>query len=171
MPKNTGKGGKAFRSGKGDNQQTNRELTLVEDELEAYAMILRPLGCHRMECQLADGSKATGVVRGIFIRKVIMTTGDVVLVSKRDFQPGTVDIIHKYKQEEVKELVKDGHIPREFRSSEEQHKSEANPHFEFARSAADQELISELEGQKESGGCKLVSSDPLAGMDADFDTL
>ena len=52
-----------------------------------------------------DKVKRLGILRGTLKRKVRLDKGDIVLVSKRDFQDSKVDIIAKFTEEEVTKLV------------------------------------------------------------------
>ena len=50
-------------------------------------------------------------VRGAMKRKKQwVNSGDVILISDREYQPGKYDVLVKYTQEEVRELRKKGHI-------------------------------------------------------------
>ena len=48
MPKNKGKGGKAHRRGKGDQQLAKRELRLRDADCELYGQVLKMLGNARL---------------------------------------------------------------------------------------------------------------------------
>lgn len=104
-----GKGGKNRKRGTNKNEPQKRELQGKEDDQE-YAQITKMLGNSRLECQCGDGMKRIGVICGGMRRRVWMTVGDIVLVSKRDFEEGKVDIIGKYNQDEAKELLKRGEL-------------------------------------------------------------
>lgn len=170
-----GKGGKSFKAGNAKGDQGKRDMTLADPALgEEYAMIKKALGNLRLECQLPQGEKCIGVVRGAMVRKQWVTPGDIVLVSKREFnQAGHVDIIHKYTPAEVRELVKTDQIPRDFRGQDE-----VNNGQQFA----DIEFVMQQEETKEEKSAKfdrtaIVSDDPLAHLengdaeDEDIDDL
>jgi translation initiation factor 1A len=40
-----------------------------------------------------------------FNKRVLIETGDIIAVSKRDFQDNKVDIVHKYNTEQCKNLI------------------------------------------------------------------
>jgi translation initiation factor 1A len=42
-----------------------------------------------------------------FNKRVLIETGDIIAVSKRDFQDNKVDIVHKYNMEQCKILIND----------------------------------------------------------------
>ena len=44
-------------------------------------------------------------------RRVWMARNDIILVGIRDFQEGKVDILHKYPEEHVRQLVEMGELP------------------------------------------------------------
>ena len=54
---------------------------------------------------------AIGVIRGAMRKKVYINPNDVIIVSVRDFEPDKVDVIHKYTNDEVRELIKLKEIP------------------------------------------------------------
>lgn len=164
MPKNMGKGGKSFKAGNAKSEPSKRDITLADKALgEEYAMIKKALGNLKLECQLPNGEKCIGVIRGAMVRKQWITAGDVVLVSKREFnQNDHVDIIHKYRPEEVRVLVKEAEIPRDFRGQED------GPN---GQQYADIEFVMQTEETKEELASKfdrnaLVSDDPLAHLEA-----
>jgi translation initiation factor 1A len=91
-----------------------RELEFKED-LQEYGKIISLLGDRRMTVKLPDGTDIMGHVRDAMRRKrVYIKTDDVVLVSRREFQEDKVDIIHKYVDTEVKNLVNYGEVPEWF---------------------------------------------------------
>ena len=162
-----GAGGKKQKRGANKGNVGNkRELTLVEDDGEAYAQVTKNFGNLRLECRLTDGTTSLGVIRGTMVRKVWIAVNDVVLVSRREFQDGTVDILHKYNADEVKKLVKDGEIPRNFRGAEDQDRAaNANEHFSFED--MDPDLAPEQEVKEVQDRNQVTEYDPLAGLEGD----
>jgi translation initiation factor 1A len=175
MPKNMGKGGKSFKAGNAKSEPNKRDMTLADPALgEDYAVIKKTLGNLRLECQLPTGEKVIGVIRGAMVRKQWITVGDVVLISKREFnERDNVDIIHKFQPPEVRVLVKEGHIPRDFRGNDEGPNGQEFADIEFVmqQTAEDQK---ESEAQKFDRNA-LVTDDPLAylenAMDAEEEDL
>jgi translation initiation factor 1A len=51
-------------------------------------------------------------------KKVWITTGDIVLCGKREFQDEKVDIIHKYSADEARNLKQYGELPDSARINE-----------------------------------------------------
>jgi len=111
MPKNKGKGGKARRRGKNENETIKRELVLKEEGQE-YGQVVKKLGDNRLEVYCFDGKSRQCRIRGKMIRKVWVNPGDIVLVSVRDFEDDKADIIHKYLPAEIQELKNDGQLPK-----------------------------------------------------------
>jgi translation initiation factor 1A len=110
MAKKGGKKGGKSNHGKGET--IKRPLTLAE-ETEKYAKVINALGDRRMKLVLVDGSEMVGHIPGR-LRKVWIKSGDVVLVSHREFQPSKLDILHKYTPEEARRLYKEDEIPKFF---------------------------------------------------------
>jgi translation initiation factor 1A len=91
-----------------------RDLEFKED-LQEYAKVFTLLGDRRMTVMLPDRSNILGHVRDALKRKrVRVGVDDVVLVSRREFQPDKVDIIHKYTPDEIKNLIQYGEVPEWF---------------------------------------------------------
>lgn len=108
MPK---KGGKK----KGKKTETSEKRPLVlKEEMQEYAKIMSTLGDRRMNVILPDGTEILAVIPGRFRKRCWMGVGDIVLISRRDFQDNRVDIIHKYKREEHRKLLKLNEIPEFF---------------------------------------------------------
>lgn len=110
MPKNTKKAKNT--KVKTTMVATKREL-LKPTEDQAYAKVVRLFGNCRLECTLIDSETQAEVSKlGIIRHKIagkgrghFIGVGDLVLVSRRDFQEDKVDVIHKYNEEEVERLM------------------------------------------------------------------
>lgn len=92
---------KIFHQEKSDNY----ELDPVNEE---YAYVNKLLGNCRVHLITASGIEAIGIIRGSlrkFNKRVIIDKGDIVVVSKRDYQQDKVDIVHKYNQDQVQFLI------------------------------------------------------------------
>lgn len=165
MPKNMGKGGKSFKAGnaKGNMQNTKRDLVYADTEAgEEYAQVKRALGNLRLDLQLAGGTTVIGVIRGAMVRKVWIGTGDVVLIAKRAFNMNDiVDVIHRYNPAEVRALVKENAIPRDFRPTEER-ASNGNADYVFVN---DEDDKAEDEEGDTIDRNEVVMADPLADLD------
>ena len=55
-----------------------------------------------------------GIIRGKILKKCKAKKGDVFLVCTRDFSADQVDIIHKYTDENIRDLRRDGTFPADF---------------------------------------------------------
>jgi len=81
-------------------------------------MGLRMLGNGRCETACFDGTKRLCHIRGKMRKKVWVCTGDIVLVSLRDFQDEKGDIINKYTAEEARNLKTYGELPENVKINE-----------------------------------------------------
>jgi translation initiation factor 1A len=107
-----------IRNTKGRSGRPNkyRELVIPEDDQE-YAIVTDMLGNGRVRvtCDV-DGTEEVCIGRICgsmrkFKSKVIIERGDLVLVSRRDFEPSKVDVMHKYAHDEVSILVYQRDLP------------------------------------------------------------
>ncbi|KPA77776.1 putative Eukaryotic translation initiation factor 1A [Leptomonas pyrrhocoris] len=166
MPKNMGKGGKSFKAGnsKGNMQNQKRDLTYADpEEGEEYAQVKKALGNLRLELQLAGGSTVIGAIRGAMVRKVWIGQGDVVLVAKRDFnKTGVVDVIHRYTPAEVRLLVKENAIPRDFRSAEER---DHNGNSDYIFVNDEDEAPEDDDEQNAIDRNEVIIDDPIAALE------
>lgn len=117
MPKNKGKGGKNRRRGKNDNEAEKRELQFKEDGQE-YAQVLRMLGNGRLDAYCFDGVKRLCHIRGKMRKRVWVNSGDIVLVSLRDFQDAKGDVVAKYTPDEARTLKVYGELPENAKINE-----------------------------------------------------
>lgn len=117
MPKNKGKGGKNRRRGKNDERE-KRELT-YRDTNQEYAQVLKIVGNCRLEAYcFGSGRTRLCHIRGKMRKKVWVNSGDIVLVSLREFQDGKGDVILKYTPDESKALRHFGELPANTRINE-----------------------------------------------------
>lgn len=85
----------------------------INNDCEEYAYVKKLLGNCRVSLLTNSGSEAIGIIRGSmrkFNRRVIIEPGDIVVVSKRDFQDSKVDIVHKYNTDQVQKLVEESKL-------------------------------------------------------------
>lgn len=93
--------------------EKNRPLEFPEDEQE-FAIVQEMLGNGRAKLICEDKQTRIGRICGSMRKyktKVIVETGDLVIVSKRDFELDKVDIIHKYMLEETNKLIYEKYLP------------------------------------------------------------
>ena len=112
MPKNKGAGGKNRRKGKGASDKPKELVYRGIDE--QYAQIIKSLGNGFMDvmCFTPSGNVSKRAhIRGNMRKRAWMAPGDIVLVSVRDYQERTCDILLKYTSDEAKVLRNRGELP------------------------------------------------------------
>ena len=89
----------------------NKELIFKEFSQE-YATVTKLLGGCRIKvtCYNESNDDIIAHIPGRFRKKVWINVGDTILVSIREFEKDTVDVIHKYTPEEFKLLKSYGEI-------------------------------------------------------------
>lgn len=95
-----------FNHVKNDNYEINPAY-------EEYAYVKKLLGNCRVSLLTNSGAEAIGIIRGSmrkFSKRVIIEVGDIVVISKRDFQDSKVDIVHKYNSDQVLRLTEESKI-------------------------------------------------------------
>ena len=80
-----------------------------------FQKVLRMLGDGRLALQCYDDVARTGLIRGTMRRRVWISTGDIVLVGLREFQPDKADVIHKYTTDEARSLQAFKELPESAR--------------------------------------------------------
>jgi translation initiation factor 1A len=132
---NKGKRGKRCKNSKNKNTSDEKSvLILKEDDCQEYAKVTRMLGDRRVECHLYDGQTKIGIIRNKMRKRQWVNLGDVVLVCKRDFQEDKVDIVHVYNSDDVKRMIKRGHLPSE-------KKEEVEETFVFEEEKGEEEVV------------------------------
>jgi len=120
MPKNTTGGNKA-KKGKNNPAINVKKDVIYADKsgYQFYAVIEQFMGHsaklimqHEEKTDATGGprtilTQVDGIIRGKIMKKCKPRKGDVILVCTRDFTTKIVDIIHKYTEEDIKELKKD----------------------------------------------------------------
>ena len=85
----------------------------INNDYEEFAYVKKLLGNCRTYVLTDSGADVIGIIRGSlkqFSKRVIIETGDIVVVSKRDFQDSKVDIVHKYNSDQVQNLILEGKL-------------------------------------------------------------
>lgn len=148
MPKNKGKGGKNRRRGKNDNESEKREL-LYKEEGQEYAQVLRMLGNGRLEAHCFDGVKRLCHIRGKMRKRVWINSGDIILISLRDYQDSKADVIGKYTPDEARSLKAQGELPETAKINETDiFDDDAQNGVEFLDDESEEENQDTLEGDK-----------------------
>ena len=106
-------GGKKKKRGK-KQQDESKKLEILKDDETEYAKVLERKGGPYLSVRLLSGETVMGIIRGKMRRRVWMAVNDIILIGIRDFQEGKVDVLHKYPEEHVRQLVEMGEIPDYF---------------------------------------------------------
>lgn len=111
MPKNSSK----MKNSKNKNKISldKREL-LFPDDTQEYAKIIKLLGDRRITVILDDQTEVLALIPGKFRKRCWMKIGDIIIVSKREFQESKYDVCYKYNEDEVRILAKNKEIPEFF---------------------------------------------------------
>lgn len=104
---------KGVRNSRSKNVNTTRELQFKDVDQE-YAVVVKALGDCRLECRMPTGETKIAHIRGAMKNKARIYTGDLVLISEREFETGKVDVIGVYSKEDVKRLRKVDEISEGF---------------------------------------------------------
>jgi translation initiation factor 1A len=111
------KGDKKFKTKKRKGQNTfdeNSKELVLKTEQEEYALVTKLMGDCKVMVQLPDSTTVMARIPGKWRKKIIVKIGNIVLISKREYQASMVDIITQYTPVEVRELQKMGEIPATF---------------------------------------------------------
>lgn len=104
----TGGGKKNRRRGKNISSQLHKREIIFRDDQQLYGQVEKLLGDKRVLCKCSDQLERVCHIRGKFHRRVWINPGDIVLLSKREFEHEKADIIHKYTPEEGRFLIENG---------------------------------------------------------------
>ena len=108
----------------GNKGEVTKKL-ILKDWGQEYFKITEMRGDGRFTIQTSDTNAditCVGIIRGSMRKRVWFKVGDFGIASLRDFsgeprevrQGDLFDIFHKYNDDEVKRLLKDGRIPLSF---------------------------------------------------------
>lgn len=93
--------------------EKHRPLEIPEEGQE-YAIVQEMLGNGRAKLMCEDKKERVGRICGSMRKyksKVIVEQGDLVIVSRRDYEEDKVDIIHKYFLDETNKLIYNKDLP------------------------------------------------------------
>lgn len=96
-----------------NRDEKKREIVLPEDGQE-YGIIQEMLGNGRARVLCEDKKSKIGRICGSmrkFKSKVLIETGDLVIISAREFEKDKVDIIHKYAFDEANYISQNDYLP------------------------------------------------------------
>ena len=117
MPQNKGNGGKSRKKGTNKVLDEKRELRYKQDG-EEYAQVTRMLGNGRCEAVCIDNTTRQCHIRGTMHKKDWVATGDIILVTLRDYQDHKADVVHRYQSAEARKLKEFGELPEHVRLNE-----------------------------------------------------
>jgi translation initiation factor 1A len=103
MPKNT----KRMKNSKNKSLREERELIFKEPGQE-YCQVKKMLGAGNLKAYCFDGKERLCIIRRRMCRGRInrIKVGDIILVTLREFQDEKADIILRYSEKEVNNLIK-----------------------------------------------------------------
>ena len=107
-------GNKTKKQKKVTDSKEDRPLVLKDiEQMQEYAQILKAFGNGRFEANCFDGKVRLSHARGnLKKKKMFVKSGDVVLLSLREFEDNKCDILYIFNVKEIKELKKMGEIPK-----------------------------------------------------------
>jgi translation initiation factor 1A len=94
-------------------KEKNRNITTLDSGQE-YAIIKSLLGNGRTMVLCEDNIERMGRIRGSMrhhSKKTLVDKGDLVIISKRDYEEDKVDICHKFNYDETCKIIKDKTFP------------------------------------------------------------
>ncbi len=103
---------KKGRRNNDNKEQQSRPLIYAEYD-QVYGKALRLLGDARCDVYCFDGKTRMCKIRGKMRKREWIRVGDIVLVSKREFQDEKGDIIHLYTKPETRNLQLYDEIPKD----------------------------------------------------------
>jgi translation initiation factor 1A len=104
------------------------------------------LGNGRLEAQCFDGEKRLAHIRGKLRKKVWINTGDIILLSLREFQDEKADVIQKYSADEARSLKQYGELPESAKLNETDGAGEeGDDAVEFAEGSDEEESDDDLD--------------------------
>lgn len=122
------KGGK--KKGKRNTGQTIEKRTLIyKDNMEEYSQVSKMLGDRRIMVMLPDKSELLAIIPRRFRKRCWIKLGDVLLISRREYQQSKLDVIYKYTDMEARKLAKEYEIPEFFLDSLVSEHIENNDNF------------------------------------------
>jgi len=97
---------KNFNTNKNENYEINFEY-------EEYGLVKKLLGNCRVNLITNSGDEVVGVIRGNmrkYNKRVLIEKGDIVVVSKIEFQSNKVDIVHKISLDKYPDILNSDNI-------------------------------------------------------------
>jgi len=134
-------GNKAKKQKKHPVNNDERKLVLKDEmNFQEYAQINKLWGNGRFEANCFDGKIRLAHARGnLKKKKIFVKTGDVVIISLREFEDAKCDVIYVYKLKEIKELKKLGEIPQTITEEVEEEEKDIGVDFNGDDEEGDEE--------------------------------
>lgn len=85
----------------------------INFEYEEYGIVKKLLGNCRVNLICNSGDEVMGIIRGNmrkFNKRVLIDKGDIVVISKREYQANKVDIVHKISSDKYSEVLNSVHF-------------------------------------------------------------
>jgi len=136
------KGGKKYKKGGKKNHTIERQLIYKDPkENQEYAKVTKVNGNRRFSLTCFDGIERLGICAGNIKKRVWINNGDIVLISKWEFQTddSKCHIVHKYEEDEVKRLQSEGHFPESIKIEENTDYDDFESNFTFSTDISDDE--------------------------------
>jgi initiation factor 1A len=129
---------KNFNTKKNENYEINFEY-------EEYGLVKKLLGNCRVNLITNSGDDVVGVIRGNmrkYNKRVLIEKGDIVVVSKREFQSNKVDIVHKISLDKYPDILNGDNISNTlkneyYNSSYTSSTNDKDTHINFGGSTSD----------------------------------
>jgi len=83
----------------------NETNFVVKEKFQQYGKVLELLGDGRLKAVCEDNQVRICTIRGKLKNKVWIRKDDIILVSLRDFDEKKGDVIHKYDEKQIKQLL------------------------------------------------------------------
>jgi translation initiation factor 1A len=132
------RGGKRAKKQKNHTIVNEAKELQIKDECQEYAIIDKVLGSDRYTARCFDHVVRMAHRRGNMkakTHKTLIYLGDLVLISKRDYQDAKCDIILRYTPVQVSKLINMGELPSNLATSKASGRAiteeEENQPFDF----------------------------------------
>jgi translation initiation factor 1A len=102
-----GKVGKRHKKITSRTLEQQQAPIVFRDQDQDYGFVQKNLGNCRFAIYCNDGKERLGILRGVMRKRVWVAAGDIVLYSLRGYEDDKVDVLHKYRSDEVHRLTSD----------------------------------------------------------------
>ena len=119
------------KGGKKNTNDVEKRSLLYKDDMQEYSKMTKMLGDRRIMVMLTDQTEVMAIIPGKFRKKCWMKIGDVLIVSRREFQESKWDVCYKYNEDEVRVLVKKDELPSFFLNTQSDNSGSIEAYIEF----------------------------------------